>query len=662
MPSSVATLATNEEAAETAHKKIRHLQEQESSSTNASLQIAKDKIGTVIAEEQEGVEATGAEAAVLSKDQKTVVGTRVKDKHTTIRSNNLSIKEDIEINLNRLWIVYKGVFIIVFVCSGLILLYSLWVWRRICKLQRLREQEQTTWGVVKYLKGPEDIRRSVAGGFHVSIQPDGERHSLQSNFAAGEGGDDNGSDDDKTSTTASTKLSERALGTSNKSFDELVDKQKLNGDADCFDENDPKHRSAYSFFKFICFLNFMRSMEAGFVSSMMPQIQEQFDLNYIQEGTLAASPDYGLVPGAILCIWTYRHIPWHKYLLVGVLLLSGMLWIILSFYSSYAIFCGMRVLSGVLWSHAGVFFPVWVNEYGPTPTKRSRWMALKNGAMILGILAGYIIGGVARSNNGQWTQLYFSLGIVMAVSGIILIFAFPGDLIKMESAISNGNFPVWELLKKCFTTPPYVFSVLITGTIAGGVVFALYFIAQIVEFQGFDQREGLIYTAIIFVTGPAFGMAVGGWVVGHLGGYEDHLNTFGVASVASIIVFICTVLFPVFAFTPLFVLVNWGFFFAGSVPGSSCYGVAVSVLPEASHVASAVQFAIANTAKVFAPQIGGYICDRMGLLDGFNSTLIVTGMVLVAVSCLGYLYALQARQIQLNEQVGGSNSKKNEDR
>ena len=65
---------------------------------------------------------------------------------------------------------------------------------------------------------------------------------------------------------------------------------------------------------------------------------------------------------------------------------------------------------------------------------------------------------------------------------------------------------------------------------------------------------------------------------------------------------------------------------------------------EASHVASAVQFALANAAKIVVPQIGGYVCSVIGLIDGFNATLVSTAALFVILSWAGLMHAIQERR------------------
>jgi len=69
----------------------------------------------------------------------------------------------------------------------------------------------------------------------------------------------------------------------------------------------------------------------------------------------------------------------------------------------------------------------------------------------------------------------------------------------------------------------------------------------------------------------------------------------------------------------------------------------VSAVPHASHVTSALQFAMANAAKIVVPQIGGFVCNRVGLIDGFHAALVVSFLPFVALSVVGLGHAKNQR-------------------
>ena len=79
--------------------------------------------------------------------------------------------------------------------------------------------------------------------------------------------------------------------------------------------------------------------------------------------------------------------------------------------------------------------------------------------------------------------------------------------------------------------------------------------------------------------------------------------------------------------------------------GPPLNGVAVSAVPKASHVASAIQFAVANATKIVVPQIGGYVCELVGLVNGFHSTLVASAIVFVVLSGMGLIHAMRERKI-----------------
>ena len=74
-------------------------------------------------------------------------------------------------------------------------------------------------------------------------------------------------------------------------------------------------------------------------------------------------------------------------------------------------------------------------------------------------------------------------------------------------------------------------------------------------------------------------------------------------------------------------------------------GIAVSAVPQASHVASGLQFALCNTAKLIVPQVGDAVIDHIGLIYGFNVTTVTCVVVFVVTATVGFIYALRSRSM-----------------
>ena len=420
------------------------------------------------------------------------------------------------------------------------------------------------------------------------------------------------------------------------------------------------------FFTFICLSTAFRSFEAGIVSSMMPEIRQQLNIDYIQEGMLAASPDYGFVPGAILAILVFQKFYCDaRLVLIVVTFCTSAACLYTALYPSLHSLVTTRAVSGLLWAQAAVHYPVWINYRGPA-TCRTIWLASTNVSLLAGILAGYVVGGVSRTCTVlytgvaiTWVDLYFLEGMLMLTCGIILLSCFSPEVVDhrdpgLHHHREESNGSTWELLKSLLSSVPFVLAVLITMIMSSAVVFALYFITQVCAARGLGEQEAVTAVTMIMILAPAPGMLTGSWAVNRYalqtpshpaGGYTDHVATFQVALFSAVTVLLSALLFPVSWFIwgtewklP-FVVACWGWFFFGGMIGPAMNGIAVSVVPHASHFASGLQFALANTAKIFLPIVGGWAIDQLGLVDGFDITTVSCTLVFLFLAIIGLLHA-----------------------
>jgi hypothetical protein len=454
------------------------------------------------------------------------------------------------------------------------------------------------------------------------------------------------------------------------------------------EEIKPQDQAVFWYFLFICFSTAVRSLEAGFVSSRMADIAVDLHLDYTQEGTISASPDYGIAPGALLGgLLVFRTYPQYAHTIL-IIILWGCAFVaivplkLISFSESSLVVA--RALGGLLWAQAATHYPVWIDRKAPT-SRKTLWLACTNICLLGGCIGGYMIGGACRTltHSITWVELYYASGVGMALCAILAMCCFDHQLVNIHTtdeetsnsncncnsnnntmnSNSNSKTGLWYLLKDLFGSVPFVLAVAITGCISGGIVFALYFSAQVAEARGIDPSTTFILCMLVFVTAPAPGVWVGSTLVQRLGGYTDHVATFRVSLASAVAVLISACCLPLswyiwgnlnaddndnagHAGTVAFVVAFWMFAFCGAMVGPPMNGIAVSAVPHASHAASALQFSMANAAKIVVPQLGGWICNIswVGLIDGFHCTLILTAILFVVISWLGLIHAQKQQQ------------------
>lgn len=412
---------------------------------------------------------------------------------------------------------------------------------------------------------------------------------------------------------------------------------------------------------------------------MMADIQADFDLDYTLEGTLTAAPDYGMVLGCLVAIVAFRTCP-ARLVLQAVFGSIAVVCLVCAWHPTWTTLLMARAVGGLAWSQAATHFPVWIDRHGPSPHK-TLWLACTNLSILAGVLAGYLAGGLIRATraNITWVELYAVEGILMATCAIWFHLAFDPELISMDmehhnhnphhddntstrpnSSHSNGNghnghngtqllsseeLSIRQVVQALMGSPPFVFAVALSGCISGGIVFSLYFGTQVSEARGMSAMTTLSMVMLVFVTAPGPGILVGSWIVNSLGGYTDHVVTFGVALGSAVVVLLSALALDASwaiwgdTWQLPYVVAFWMYSFVGAMAAPPLNGVAVSAVPHASHVASALQFAMANAGKIIVPQMGGYLCSRMGLLPGFHVTVVASALLLVALAGAGTIHA-----------------------
>ncbi|CAB9519466.1 Inherit from euNOG: Major Facilitator superfamily [Seminavis robusta] len=297
--------------------------------------------------------------------------------------------------------------------------------------------------------------------------------------------------------------------------------------------NDDDERHVFQFYIFICLSTAFKSFEAGIISSMMADIQKDFDLGYDQEGTVTASPDYGIAPGALLAIWVFRWFSAYG-ILTTVLWGTAIVSIICAIHPTLPTLLIARAVGGFLWSHAATHFPVWIDRHGP-PAQKTIWLAFTNVSLMIGVLSGYIMGGLIRAMdvNLTWVNLYFIEGVLMAVCGAIFALFFEPELFGLTrkedspqkhtttSEPNNGTKSTSEedlgtVILLLMKSPPFYLAVALTGCISGGIVYSLYFATQVCEARGMTVTTTVQLISTVFITAPAPGIIFGSWIVNNL--------------------------------------------------------------------------------------------------------------------------------------------------
>jgi len=429
------------------------------------------------------------------------------------------------------------------------------------------------------------------------------------------------------------------------------------------------------YFFFICASTAFRSYEAGIISINVPDIQKNMGLNFVDVGMISASPDYGIVPSGLIAALAFNYLPAYSLLTRGYFLIAVVSFLCFVFPTFWMLITA-RALSGFCWGFAAVHYPAWINKWAPQE-KRTIWLGVFNVMLLMGILIGYVVGAVTRSAPwGGWEPLYCSEGVLMlfiAAAGA----AFDPDLVQVvdfnekvvirevdpeaEPLVQAGMLserekslwltwflgePLTAKLPKgliaLYLSNIYFYALMIGSLMAGTVGFVLYFITSFqTEVMTWDPAAVSAVTAFVFIVGPVGGVILGAVVLTRLGGYQNLVNSFTLTVISSCFVLLSGIALHLFSSygkgeNIMVTAMVWSYLFSGAVPTAACNGICVNIVPGTSHIASGVQFFTQNAAKLIIPSISGKIIDRIGIVAGFNATLITTSSLAVLFSMFGY--------------------------
>jgi len=379
---------------------------------------------------------------------------------------------------------------------------------------------------------------------------------------------------------------------------------------------------------------------------MMPSIKEGLRLSYAEQGNVAGSPDYGIVPSGLIAMAIFKQVRAHTLLTAGYFII-GFVCILGAWVPSQPTLIGARAIGGLFWGFAAVHYPAWVNAYGPTDRK-TIWMALINAMLLAGIVSGYVVGGVARATGAaSWEALYMLEGLLMIGCGVCG-WLFAPDLVQVATEGSSkpsgrgGSWVPRELSDLC-RSRLFMLTVAAGSFQSGAVGFMLYFITQAIaaNFAWGPQKIYAIVSAMIAV-GPISGIIGGAKYLNRVGGYSNYGQAHRLTAMCAVLALVCGACLPLARSSPwlygtasLFLLV------LGAAPTAAINGIAVSAVPNASHIASGAQFAAQNLAKLVVPAFGGAVIDHVGLVRGYNFVIIGVIALYALSAALAYREALR---------------------
>lgn len=441
----------------------------------------------------------------------------------------------------------------------------------------------------------------------------------------------------------------------------------------------------------LCFLNIWVNFDGGALPATLSEVKAEFNLTYSEAGALGGLVFFGVTVFSPFAGYLLTTMQSQRKVVLGSIACNtaAVAWFAAS--NSRMNLFGSRFMMGVTQCSIIVYSPVWVDEFAP-PESATLWMALMQASVAVGIMLGYITGGVLVQTLGaQYWRLAIGVqaGVlalfvplycivdgkhVNAVGGrrervkkIMVKMGHEHDLAekaaheaageKVEEKAGDGtesprashagDLPFSGQMKLLVCNGLYV---VLTIGLSG-----LYFVVTGIQFWvtdyltepaangGLGASKNLVIAAfsLTSITAPTAGVIFGGWWVDRHGGYKDAdgsgaavANTlkscmqFGLGA-------LCGAL-PAAFVKDFWVVIGgiWIVLFFGGAMLPPATGVCVNAVdPHLRSLSSAFSMFCYNALGYSAaPYICGVIAEKVGLLWGFRTIMLTTCLALITIA------------------------------
>jgi MFS family permease len=146
-------------------------------------------------------------------------------------------------------------------------------------------------------------------------------------------------------------------------------------------------------FAAFCFLEITANFDAGVLPACVGEVMVEFGLDYGVAGFLGSLVYVGMVIGTPVAGYYLTNTTFQNRLIAGAAALNSIATLMFAFANTHTTLYIGRTLMGVSQGCIFVYAPVWVDEFSPAAAQ-GIWMAGLQGAVVVGIVAGYVTTGV----------------------------------------------------------------------------------------------------------------------------------------------------------------------------------------------------------------------------------------------------------------------------
>ena len=375
-------------------------------------------------------------------------------------------------------------------------------------------------------------------------------------------------------------------------------------------------------------------------------ITDDLGLSTTQQGTLGSSVFLGNIVGCAIAGHMFSVYKGQK-VLASALALHAVSTILFASVESYNLALVCRFAVGATLAFIVVYTPLWVDEFAPKQ-KASSWMAFQNAGVPIGIMFGYVLGGLVPGYTDFSWKWPFYLKAAALVPVIAAMARVDGRLVDIKLRSSGVPSAAADLTDFPNTPQPGIVNAVseairesITRSISSAKKFAqngifvccvlamssLYFV--VTGLQTFampylradpfnaSPKDIVLGFGFSVVSAPVFGVVAGGLLLDRIGGYHGNMHRASAFACAWATAAAFMSIFCIFATsTSTFLVVVWLMLFCGGAVVPPTSGLILASLPENSRAAgSSISTVVFNLLGNFlGPIVCGWVADRSGSL------------------------------------------------
>lgn len=174
-----------------------------------------------------------------------------------------------------------------------------------------------------------------------------------------------------------------------------------------------ERRGPRQFFVYLCCSTALRSVEAGLVTAMLPAIHAALDLSPAAERLVGSAPDLGLLPAGLAGLCLLHALPARRVVIGADAAIAALgIWCALA--PSIWTLVAARMGGALGFGITAVLCPTWVDAHAPASCRTS-WLGIYHAMLLVGLAAGFALGGVAETlGSPGWNLLYGLEAVLMA--------------------------------------------------------------------------------------------------------------------------------------------------------------------------------------------------------------------------------------------------------